>query len=567
MALTTEQALLLNNLMYLEPGENSPLQRPDSFEGQTVGDWLNSIDTSRIQDAGDYGSFTTGADWKNIIEAARQDSTLMNMRIADTHVDASGNGGGGRSAVFISEETGDAFVVFKGTESSKEWVDNFQGGNTTDTAHQQNALEWYREVYGEHNLGNYEVTVSGHSKGGNKAKYITVLDDSVDHCLAFDGQGFSDQFMEKYAGEISARQEKIENHNVDYDYVNFLLNDIGNSTYYEGHDYGAGGFLENHCPNTFLNFHEDGSFSLSVNPDGQAEEIQALDAFLNNLLRSMPDGRRDEMLTMVNAVLNTAFSFDGTQSSQDVINTFLDMAADPEYSDALAYLIAYTVEYEQANPELAEQINSILQEFGMDDFTRYVDVTDGLLNFEKEFDLGLLGTYRVDFDLLYDLANGVTTILPGWIWDKILAWLREEYGIDLTREELTHLLNVVGKVNENMDHIKIEDNGADIQIASSGSGSGGPFASISIHVSTVRQEAGTLRESARGLQQYAEMLRTEAGNISFQTWSAEIIRQKLQRISDRIGVDGEKAKGLGDALTEAAQRYEHSETQNLSRFG
>ena len=59
--------------------------------------------------------------------------------------------------------------------------------------------------------------MTGHSKGGNKAKYITLMDDTVDHCVSFDGQGFSDEFMETYSDEIAARQHKIENHNVDYD--------------------------------------------------------------------------------------------------------------------------------------------------------------------------------------------------------------------------------------------------------------------------------------------------------------------------------------------------------------
>ena len=289
MALTTEQTLLLNNLMYLESAGGSPFQGANRFEGQTIGEWLDSIDLSRVDPSKDYGSFMTGEDWTNIIQAVQQDETLRNMRIAETHVDS--GGGEGRSAVFLSEETGDALVVFKGTESSKEWIDNFEGGNVTDTAYQQNALEWYQEVYQEYGLENYEVTLSGHSKGGNKAKYITILDDTVDHCVSFDGQGFSDKFMEKYQNEIAARQNKVENHNVDYDYVNFLLNDIGDSTYYDGQDYGDGGFLENHCPNTFLKFQEDGSFSMEISPNGQAEEIQALDEFLNNMLRAMSDSQ------------------------------------------------------------------------------------------------------------------------------------------------------------------------------------------------------------------------------------------------------------------------------------
>lgn len=88
------------------------------------------------------------------------------------------------------------------------------------------------KLYEELGLEDSYVTVTGHSKGGNKAKYITVLDSSVDRCVSFDGQGFSDEFMTEYQEQISQNQNKIENHNVDYDYVNLLLNDVGNKTYY-----------------------------------------------------------------------------------------------------------------------------------------------------------------------------------------------------------------------------------------------------------------------------------------------------------------------------------------------
>ena len=146
MALTTEQTLLLENLMYMEPDEGRPFQKVDSFEGQTVGEWLNRIDVSAITDSGDKIPMTTAEEWKNIINAVKQDDTLMNMTILTTHEDYASGGGGGRSAVFVSESTGDAVVAFKGTETPEEWVDNFIGGNLPETNHQKNALKWYQDT-------------------------------------------------------------------------------------------------------------------------------------------------------------------------------------------------------------------------------------------------------------------------------------------------------------------------------------------------------------------------------------------------------------------------------------
>ena len=53
--------------------------------------------------------------------------------------------------------------------------------------------------------------------------YIAILDDSVDRCVSFDGQGFSDEFYEKYADQIAHNKNKIVNCSAESDYVNFLL--------------------------------------------------------------------------------------------------------------------------------------------------------------------------------------------------------------------------------------------------------------------------------------------------------------------------------------------------------
>ena len=147
-------------------------------------------------------------------------------------------------------------------------------------------MEWYKSAYEKLGLEDYTVTVTGHSKGGNKAKYIGILSDTPDRAVSFDGQGFSDEFIEHYRRRIQKRQGIIENHNIDFDYVNILMNDVGRKTYYVGYDYGKHGFAESHCPNTFMNFGENGEYTMLVNPNGQRPEMQILDQFFNSLIRS-----------------------------------------------------------------------------------------------------------------------------------------------------------------------------------------------------------------------------------------------------------------------------------------
>lgn len=563
MSLSTEQMLLLNNLMYMAPGEGSPLMRAESFEGQSIGEWINNIDVSKLADSKNYGSFMTGQDWKNIISAVKQDNTLMNMTIATTHVDNAAGGGGGSSALFLSN-TGDAVVVFRGTASG-EWTDNFIGGNVTDTPQQQNALDWYQDVYKEYGLDNYEVTVSGHSKGGNKAKYITVLDDTVDHCVSFDGQGFSDKFIDKYSDQIAVEQGKIENHNVDYDYVNLLLNDIGETTYYEGQDLGQGGFLENHAPNTFMDFNGDGTFSMPVNPNGQGPEMKALDEFLNNYLRSMTDGQKNDALLMVNAIIDNAFSIPNNATAADIANLYLQMAADPKYADDLAYFLAYTIKYEQANPEFAGQIRGLLKELGMGDYVEYVDIVEGVLNFKMDT---IFGT--IDFNSLVGPADVLLDMIPGFALDMLSDWLESEYGIKLTKEQLRTLLSIVGMVSDDLNSITIQDNGADMQVESSAqSGGGGTSGSyhIRVDVPAIQQAAGNLESIVGTLSQLSVAVESEANRTTYSLSNAGSIKNSISALSENVDALAEKTKQLCNTLTDIASAYKTTETNLASVSG
>lgn len=554
VALFTEQVLLLNNLMYMEPGENSPLRRPDDFAGKSVGEWLNRIDLSQIDDTQEYGGFMSGKDWRNIIEAVRRDDTLMNMHIAETHVDSAG--GGGRSAIFTSGATGDAVVVFKGTESPAEWCDNFTGGNVTDTPHQENALEWYQNAYQKNGLDQYEVTLSGHSKGGNKAKYITLLDNSVDHCVSFDGQGFSDEFINKYSQQIAGRQSIIENHNVDYDFVNLLLNDVGETTYYKGFDYGNGGFLENHCPNTFMNFDETGSFTINVNPNGQAPEMKALDQFLNNLIRSMPEDQQTNTLSCLNVIVNRVFSI-GDYTSEENLNFFVDLLGNSQYSDELAYVLAYAIEYEQAHPEFAGQINSVLSNFGMGDLTRVVDMVDGILNF-------------VGFDWLYSFVFGSLVEKAWTIPNKVQEWLLSLFGIKLTAQQLKNLLRFAALLYVDMQNITIQDNGDDIIVApvsteytpNSGVGTHGR---IYVELHKMRKAAEELQHMPSLLEQIGAEVEDLANNLSFsqrQAATSELL-DGLNQEKNNITLLMNRARQLASALTEIAKKYESTENSIL----
>lgn len=463
MSLTNEQILLLENLTYLNKDAGAQVRDVSQYEGKTVGEWLAA---TKINTTDNPNAWTTGKEWNDIINAIKNDPVLMDMKIVDTHIDNAPGGGGGKSVVFVSEQQNEAVVAFAGT-AKQEWHDDFMGAQYTDTPQQKNALDWYQSTCSENNLDQYSITVTGHSKGGNKAKYITLLDDSVDRCVSFDGQGFSDEFYEKYHDQIIANQDKITNMNAEGDYVNILLNDVGKTTYYEAQNLGAGGFLENHCANTMLKFEEDGSYSMV--PTEQSHEMQAVDHFLNSYIRSIPVEERGDMIDLLGKILTEKDSIGGNMN--DTVNYFIDLATDPKYSDDLAYLMAFTIKYSQEHPEMMDEIRSVMEKAGLGEYVQYVDMAQSIMNFE--YDAGVFG--KIDFQDILGFISGAGGMIPGWLMAILLKYLEEKTGLRLTTSQVYDLLKMLGMISGYMETANVNKPGADLHLHSPSSSGGSPM--------------------------------------------------------------------------------------------
>lgn len=125
----------------------------------------------------------------------------------------------------FSDLTPDAgLIAFRGT-TGIGWIDNIKGGFLTDTPQQLKALEFFQAVDAAYTFKQY--TLTGHSKGGNNSQYITIVDGrKINRCVTFNSQGFSAEFIRKYAPAISANQGKIIAYESAWDVVNILLNSI-----------------------------------------------------------------------------------------------------------------------------------------------------------------------------------------------------------------------------------------------------------------------------------------------------------------------------------------------------
>lgn len=129
------------------------------------------------------------------------------------------------------EYKGDIILIYKGTASDKDWRDNGVGGYSfvTETVEQVNALRYFDAMYSKYGTGN--VYVTGHSKGGNKAQYVTVLrGGQIKETWSFDGQGFGFPFINRYQKEIEKYNGKIHNICNEYDFVNIVLQSIVKDT-------------------------------------------------------------------------------------------------------------------------------------------------------------------------------------------------------------------------------------------------------------------------------------------------------------------------------------------------
>lgn len=532
--LSKEQLLLLNNLMYMT--NDYPLKSVDKTNAATVGEYVKSIQTGKLKDNTDYGSFMTGKDWKNIINAVEKDDQLMNMKIAETYVD-SDKGGGGVSALFVDPGTNEAVVTFRGT-ASLEWKDNFNGGGPTNakdgvsTTCQENVLNWYQSL----DLDNYDtVTVTGHSKGGNKAKYITVMDDSVDRCYSFDGQGFSDEFFETYQGQITKNQEKIYNSNVESDYVNLLLNDVGNTTFYKGYDYGEGSFLENHCPNTFMDFQPDGSFCMNEGKrDGRMEQM---DEFLNNYLRTLSPEDKRGTLDMIGKMVEEGFN--GADA-----NDILKILLQDKNTDYAADLAAYLLVYKRENPELAAAVEDVLNEMGLDNIAKTIDTVVDITDWEH-------------FDKILAAAGWLTDQIPDFIYDWLIEKLKEN-GISLSRDELKKLLGMLKTMARDMENVKIVDNGADMTVLGIAGKS-----RFMIALQDIRQVEGELSESGRLLEREAERILAVCGQLGHGMrqirWAVEILGKDVKK-------EAKSCKKMEQTLEFITNCYETTEQKIIANI-
>ncbi|ALP90668.1 hypothetical protein HMPREF1084_01339 [Clostridium butyricum 60E.3] len=215
--LSNDEFILLDELIYLEW---------DAYDDESVEELvLDILKDDNLKILMDKMSncvvSSTKEEWERTLEQILTKPNLPKLVIINVENHKSGM----RTAAFKDSDE-NVIVVFRGTTTIKEWDDNGQGAYEYDTEQQIYALNYVNSIDSD------KIIVTGHSKGGNKAQYTTVRSPKVIKCVSINGQGFSNEFINKYKKLIDGNKEKIIAVNSKYDYVNCLFNSVAGETHY-----------------------------------------------------------------------------------------------------------------------------------------------------------------------------------------------------------------------------------------------------------------------------------------------------------------------------------------------
>lgn len=430
MQLTDEQIMLLEQLTYLEDKVAreadvvlGPYDSVESLLRQFDEDALAELEDSDEQ----FEGLVSGKQWAAIIRQIQNDPELYSLDIAgkDDSVPA---------ICFTDPNDPDSAVVaFKGTTGQKEWWDNGSGFGLSDTEKQKEALEYIE------NLPYDSITVTGHSKGGNKAQYVTVLSDKVDRCISMDGQGFSQEFLDRYYAEIEKKGGSITNYYLDGDFVSILLFPIPGSAQVciKGDD---SIILEkNHVPSSFYRYYqdEDGYWHILENKSGDPalvigtrEEVMVylheLTVFLLNVMPEEDKRKAGDYIGNILAILMGQGDFPIEDKVYNKDNVAEYLLSDKEM---LAKLLAYFIKYVETYNLTDEEVRSLAEVLGL-------DKTLAAIEEDMAEDNKTLSGFISDAGGLLNLIinqirDGKEDPVIEWLLKWIGGWESEEVGEDM----------------------------------------------------------------------------------------------------------------------------------------
>ena len=233
--------------------------------------------------------------------------------------------------------------------------------------------------------------------------------------------------------------------------------------------------------------------------------------------------------------------------------------SDPDTRESLPYLLSYFVQYERANPEMAKLIRDFLNKSGMEEYCKYVDMVSDLLNNGLTLKINApWGDIPVHISVedIIAILGGIgdaavigNSISNGAITNKI----GEKLGLDLSKEDLKILVEMIKKVKTDLDDIRELPDGSDIRIkekkpSSSHAGSG-----------SYSGRGHLLRTINADLHTYAGDVMNEKQRIVFMTSNTPAIRRAAGEAEKDLMKLEKRVKQLTDSLERIMMLYESTE--------
>ena len=375
MYLIDNDLCMLEHLVYLDDkvalaaGVSSYAGIVPRHTGKTIEKILACFDKNALERLDNItaeikGACASGREWVGIINYLKS-SELRKLKL----VKILRNQSGVSLAVCLvdQEDKSRGIVVLKGTSGGDEWIDNVEGFNSSDTDCQIQALEFIE------NLEFDSITVTGHSKGANKAMYTSILSEKIDRCVVFDGQGFSREFIDKYWMEITDRGYNITNYSICTDYVHALMVPVPNSKQVYCKGFGIDNVKQHHSPNSFFVTDEDGR--LMLDEVGKPQVVVVQEDKSINILHGfttfvMDYADEEDKVTIVNFVSKIlAKAFGEKNADNDIIKYVVSQP------DAFAIIIAYLVKYMEVNRLDAKDIDVLLHTLGLSCINKIITIT------------------------------------------------------------------------------------------------------------------------------------------------------------------------------------------------
>lgn len=188
------------------------------------------------------------------------------------------------AVVTRNDDTQTYTVSFCGTRQGwQEWPDNTEGILNKYSLAQDSAANYF-DIMSSHFKEGYNVVVTGHSKGGNKAQYVTMFAENrsvIDSCVALDGQGFSQEAMAamQQHSDYSTQQDKITLVCGSDDYVHVLGEKLAreDQTFYLQGSHrmsneGGSAFLQDHQVQ-YMFVNSEGKFIAQLNTAAEQGEL------------------------------------------------------------------------------------------------------------------------------------------------------------------------------------------------------------------------------------------------------------------------------------------------------